>query len=282
MTARLLWLGALVLVASGCGAEANPSEESFPTDTARIETVTRVSGPGGEHEVRSSGVVDYARGRHSYVEPTTGCTSIMIGDVSYNEVPRGVGLPPGKRWVKNEWDVADAEAQFEESQKPQPDADGWTSYGFVFGHSDPPPAEYLAYLREHGKLERGGDEDVRGVPTTRYRTTLDGKQLMREQLEHGGWKDKNIEQYLETVPQTEEDVEIWVDAADLARRVVTTSTTKVAQLGMTHRSVTTNEYFDFGVAPAIEAPPAAEVIESDEWQQQAKQSDSDLAPSCLH
>ena len=282
MPARLLSLGALVLVAAGCGAEANPSQESSSADTARVETVIRVSGPGGEHEVRSSSVVDYARGRHSYVEPTTGCTSIMIGDVSYNEVPRGVGLPPGKRWVKHEWDVADSEAQFEESQKPQPDADGWTSYGFVFGHSDPPPAGYLAYLREHGELERGGEEDVRGVPTTRYRTTLDRKQLTREQLEREGWKAANIEQYLETVPETKEEVEIWVDSADLARRVVTTSTTTVAEIDVAHRSVTTNEYFDLGVAPAIEAPPAAEVIESDEWQQQEKQSDSSVAPSCLH
>jgi hypothetical protein len=279
LAARLLSLGALVLVVAACGAEAVP-EESSSADTARVETVTRVSGPDGDQEIRSSGVLDYAHDRSSYVQPTTGCRSITIGEVSYSEVPREAGMP-GKRWVKNGWDLADAEAQFEASQKPQADDDGWTGYAFSFAFPTPSPAEYLAYLREHGELERSGEGQVRGVPTTRYRTTLDQKQLTREQLEHEGWKDANIEQYLKTLPETTEEVEIWVDAADLARRVVTTSTTN-AEIGGSHRSVTTSEYFDFGVAPAIEAPPAAEVIEWEGWEQQEKQSESSVAPSCLH
>ncbi len=113
--------------------------------------------------------------------------------------------------------------------------------------------------------------------TTRYRTTIDEKQLTREQLEHEGWKDVNIEKYLETVPKTKQEVEVWVDAADLTRRVVTTSATELA-LGISHRSVTTTEYFDFGVAPAIEPPPSAEVIASDEWRPQTAQQPS--ASSC--
>ena len=165
--------------------------------------------------------------------------------------------------------MADAEAEFEASQRRQTDADGWTSYAFLFGLPDPPPAEYLAYLREHGQLERSGEEDVRDVPTTRYRTTLDRKQLTREQLKHEGWKDANIEAYLKTIPETEEEVEIWVDAANLTRRVVTT-TTEFA-FGPTHRSMTTTEYFDFGVAAAIEAPPAADAIESEEWRRLQEQ-----------
>ena len=281
MAARLLSLGALVLAAAGCGSEAIPSEESAAPDTARVETVTRVTSPGREHEVRSISLVDYGRDRSSHDDPATGCTVIAIGDVSYVEVPGAAGLPPGKRWVKSVWDTADTEAQFEESRKPQTDADGgWTSYSIVFAAPDPPPADFLAYLREHGRPERVGEEDVRGVPTTRYRATLDRKQLMRDQLAHDGWKNANIEAYLETVPETEEEVEAWVDADDLARRVVTSSSTEFAEIGVSHRSVTTTEYFDFGVAAAIEAPPAAEVIESDEWK--PLPSESSVAPSCLH
>jgi hypothetical protein len=302
VTGRLLSLGALLLFTTGCGAEAVPSEEGSGADTARIETVTRVSGSGGTHEVRSGSVVDYARDRSSYVEPTSGCRGITIGDVSYVEVPQQAGLPPGKRWVKSDWDTADAEAEFEASQKPQTDADGaWTSYGFMLAFSEPPPGDYLGYLREHGELERVGEENVRGVPTTHYRTTLDRKQLTREQLEREGWKDANIEKHLQTIPETEEEVELWVDAADLTRRVVTTSTTTFAQVGMTHRSVTTTEYFDFGVELAIEPPPAGEVIESEEWQRMQEQQleelqiegevgtgllpgafEPNVTPSCLH
>jgi hypothetical protein len=55
----------------------------------RVESVTRDSDPGGADEFRTSGLLDYARDRSSYVELTSGCRSITIGDVSYNEVPRG-------------------------------------------------------------------------------------------------------------------------------------------------------------------------------------------------
>ena len=154
----LLPLGALALALSGCGAEAIPSEEgaSAPT-TARIETVNRSSGTGGTHEVRMTSVVDYVRDRSSYVEPTTGCTSITIGNVSYNEVPPGMGLPEGKRWVKYSWEAHDSEAEFEATQKPQQDADGWTGYapiGFIF--PDPPPGEYLEFpARKLPRLRAG-------------------------------------------------------------------------------------------------------------------------------
>jgi phosphate starvation-inducible protein PhoH and related proteins len=81
------------------------------------------------------------------------------------------------------------------------------------------------------------------VPTTRYRTTRDRKRETRRQLEDGGWKETNIEKYLETIPETEEEVELWVGDDGLARRVVTTSTTEFPQAGVTQRAVTTTEYF---------------------------------------
>ncbi len=69
---------------------------------------------------------------------------------------------------------------------------------------------------------------------------------------------------------------------------------------MTQRAVTTSEYFDFGVEPAIEPPPAAEVIESEEWQRLQERLkelqiegevgidllpaafEPNVSPSCLH
>lgn len=290
---------------AACGAEAVPSEEGS-ADTARVETVLSVSGFGGPHEVRSSSVVDYARDRSSYVEPTSGCAVIAIGDVSYAEVPQGAGMPAGKRWVMSRGSTTDLEAEFERSQQPQTNAEGATvSILFGFAPPDPSPAQYLAHLREHGELEQVGGEDVRGVPTTRYRTTRDPKRETRRQLEDEGWKETNIEKYLETIPETEEEVELWVDDDGLARRVVTTSTTEFPQTGVTQRAVTTSEYFDFGVESEIEAPPAAEVIESDEWQRLMDASmkeqmeeehrrfeggieslpgafEPSVAPSCLH
>lgn len=264
----------MVLIATACGAEAVPpeqsaSEEGRSANIARVETVVRASGSGGEVEYRTSSVVDFARGRSTYVDSGTGCRTIVMGDLTYTEVPSGLGLPDGKRWVESsgEENFADLEAEFEKTQKPQTGANETSSSMLLFAPPEPPPAEYLAYLRRHGSLDRIGDEEeVRGVPATRYRMTLDRDQLTREQLEQVGWKDANIDAYLEQTLDAEEEIEVWVDAAGRTRRIVTTSSTDPGPFGLTHRSVTTTEYFDFGVDVEIAAPPDAEVLGPGEWQ----------------
>ena len=301
----LLLLSGALATLSGCGSQPTASEESVTTPTtARLEVVTRFSGnEENVDEYRFRSVIDYVRDRGSSVEPMTGCRSISIGSITYTEVPRNAALPEGKRWVKSSWDAAGSEAAFEEAQKENEDADGSTLIGIVIpGPPDPPPAEYLDFLRgQTGGLERVGREDVRGVQTTRYRTTRDTKEVMRRHLEDEGWKDANIERYLETMPQAEEQVEIWVDADGLARRVVTSSDVETPGFGR-HRSLTTTEYFDFGLETAIEPPPAAEVLESGEWQERQEQQwrelteeedveaaaplprafEPNVSPSCLH
>ena len=112
---------------------------------------------------------------------------------------------------------------------------------------------------------------MRGAPTTRYRATLDHELVTRRHLQQEGWKDANIERYLETNGPSEEKVEVWVDDDGLTRRIVTSTSIEVPEVAASHRSVTTTEYFDFGVAPAIEPPPAAEVVESKEWQRLQEQ-----------
>jgi hypothetical protein len=212
-------------------------------------------------------VVDFERGRSTYVDSGTGCTTITIGDVTYTEVPPTLGLPDGKRWVRSGGGQADfdLEAEFEKSQKLESGPnDGFSM--LLFATPQPPPTEYLAHLRRHGDLDRIGEEDVRGVPTTRYRTTVDQDELTREHLEQTGWKEANIDAYLEQTLDTEEEIEVWVDAAGRARRVVTTSSTDAEPFGITHRSVTTTEYFDFGADVEIVAPPEAEVLDSGQWE----------------
>ena len=271
LLASVFSLGAFVLVAAACGAETVPpersSEDGGSAGTARVEQVIRDSGAGGEGEFRTSSVVDFDHNRSSWVDSTTGCSTIAIGEVSYTEVPRAAGMPDGKRWVKytqgQDGNSADLEAEFEKTQEPQ--SDGSTT-SLMFAFPDPPPAEYLPYLRRQGELKRIGEEDVRGVATTRYRTKVDRKRLIREQLEQMGWKDTNIEAYLEQTPETEEIIDVWVDAADRPRRVLTTSSTDLGEPFGTDRSVSTAEYFDFGAQVEILAPPPVEVLDAAEWE----------------
>jgi hypothetical protein len=110
--------------------------------------------------------------------------------------------------------------------------------------------------------DRVGEEDVRGVPATRYRAVVDAVLETRRQLEDAGWKAANIDRYLEEVDPTSYQLEVRIDADRLVRRVTTTYDIDDAA----NRSVTTAEYFDFGVTVDIQPPPAAEVIDGEEWQ----------------
>jgi hypothetical protein len=64
---------------------------------------------------------------------------------------------------------------------------------------------------------------------------------MREELEADGWRAANVERYLETMVESEQNIDIWVDADGLARRVVTSTSSESAEVGMTNQSVTTSE-----------------------------------------
>jgi len=97
-------------------------------------------------------------------------------------------------------------------------------------------------------------------------TTLDVRRLMRTELEAAGWQSANIERYLEGLQKEMSEIEVWIDAEGLARRIVTSDTLPRTDETMPDQTVTTTEYFDFGVETDIQPPPAAEVMDSEEWQ----------------
>ena len=77
-------------------------------------------------------------------------------------------------------------------------------------------------------------------------------------------------------------IDVWVDSEGRARRVVTTAGTPGAEEGW----VTTTEYFDFGLEVDIQAPPAAEVLESEELErimekQMEEEQEDSAESSCL-
>jgi len=140
------------------------------------------------------------------------------------------------------------------------------SYSVAWGFPEPGPNEYLDYLREtSGEPERVGKEDVRGVSTTRYHSTIDARTSARKMLVAEGWKERNIERYLENVEGTTE-IDVWVDSDGLVRRVVTAESSQAAAgEGAAAEWLTTTEYFDFGLEVQIQPPPAAEVVDEPTW-----------------
>jgi hypothetical protein len=141
------------------------------------------------------------------------------------------------------------------------------------------PGEYLAELRKDAEPQPVGEATIDGVTTTHFRTTVDNRRRMRRQLEEGGWKAERIDAYLAHRRPSELSVDVWVDDAGVARRV----------RERTEGLVTTSDYSDFGHQEVIVPPPAAEVVEEDEWMriQQRQEQETDASwsegsaePSC--
>jgi hypothetical protein len=268
----VLLLSTLVLVPTACGAEETPAEKGTPT-SVRIESVTRMS-IGPESVIRANEIVDYERDRWLSEDVQTGCRSVAIGHVFYNELPAASELPEGKHWVR--YDRAgylsdpDSEAAFERTiaEDEKQSTDNVSVHSIVaFGEEEPSPGRYLDGLREKGmKVQLVSDEDLRGERTTHYRANLDVRQDTRRALEAAGWKPANVERYLGQVPAGEQDIDVWVGLDGLERRVVTT-TRYTDTLSDEGEIVVTGDYLDYGLEPRIEAPPAAEVVDADEFMQ---------------
>jgi hypothetical protein len=175
---------------------------------------------------------------------------ILDGKVVYVKVPPFAAgqIPGGKPWIKGDLETLAA-------------AGGSGVDLGSFGTTD--PKDLLKVLESvSGGLERVGRESVRGVDTTHYRATLDLKKV----IESGagtqaapalGDLDKMLQQTgLSTIP-----LDVWVDDADLLRRMdIAVSTTQPGQ-GTADASITF-ELYDVGEPVSIELPPPDDVTDA--------------------
>jgi hypothetical protein len=176
--------------------------------------------------------------------------AIMDGHVMYLRFPAmSEQLPDGKSWVR---------ADLLKSGR----AAGIDLEGFQqFTNND--PRAMLDFLRSvSGKVETVGTEELRGVATTHYRTTinpLDYEKLAppdkREQL-RSLVEDMVTQAGIGNIP-----VDIWLDDFGLVRKLsmafsaTQPGTSESAQASMAF------ELYDYGKDVAIALPPAAEVVD---------------------
>jgi hypothetical protein len=253
---RLLALAPLLLLGAGCGAETVGSSEPVDTSSYRVEVQRKVAFMSSLETSISRDVVN---GDSSTSVDDDGCRFIGIGETSYIEVPEGAGLPAGKHWIRAD-DDDDSEEWFEDAMEPEDfvRSDNVSEVyvlAEVIAYGIAGPGQYLAELRKDAEPQPVGEETIEGVATTHFRATVDDRRRVRRQLEEGGWKPKNIDAYLAHSDPSELIVDVWVDDTGVARRVRETSPSYVS----------TSTYSDFGHQEAIEPPPAAEVLEADEW-----------------
>ena len=123
------------------------------------------------------------------------------------------------------------------------------------------PAELLQFLRATGAVSRSGGETVRGVPTTRYRATIDLARVPdvlpasnRDQV-RAVLKKLIAQPGLSSIP-----VEVWVDAHKAVRRL--TMDLSTAASGQRFSVRLEVELFDFGPTPPVRAPSDSEVFDA--------------------
>jgi hypothetical protein len=285
--------------------------------TGRTETVV-VSNVGSKTwTTRSTGVHDYRSGRSEITWEFEGRRSrtIFIDEISYGELHAGELLPsaPGKRWVRHE---PLTEERFEELSRGDCDEAGESGVGaggdasvgededaeegenslscsYILISTDSSmgsedPGKMLDFLGEYGSsLQVVAREDVRGVPTAHARTLVDFRRASEAWYAEEGWSRENIDRALENEPTQPVQVDVWVDGDGLVRRVRTRRTYEPPEHEQfelpegwdSSTSVTTTEYFDFGVEVEIHPPPASEVVNAEELARSAEAEAEAAAPA---
>jgi hypothetical protein len=234
------------------GESADPAAIAVATGktaaqgSARVATSVTVTGPDDlEQSFEGEGAFDFERraGRMT-IEPRGGekAEVVFVEAVVYYRLPSGA-LPGGKRWLQLDLQsVADASS---------------LDFGPLVQGTQADPAQHLIWLEALGpEVRKIGEEEVRGVPTTRYRAEV-VLGLLERQAPAG--KEAEWRAYVETlrgrlgveaIP-----VEIWVDADGLIRRL----RHELVFAAEGTSTTATTELYDFGVQVDAEAPPPGQV-----------------------
>jgi hypothetical protein len=121
----------------------------------------------------------------------------------------------------------------------------------------PAPAATLAFLESvSSEIRQVGTEAIRGTPTTHYAVTIEAKQA----LERQGLTERQRKRMAQALAGANLDsfpADVWIDGGDRLRKLHF----RVEPDGKDGvQSETTLELFDFGGPPAVEPPPADQVL----------------------
>jgi hypothetical protein len=252
----LALLAAAAALLAGCGANdplaaeeiSAAAQQTAEAGSSRIE----ISGTDGEDSFSMTGVADYdgQRTHLTYSGTEDGEQHdgelVLAGDAFYVRSdafldPADVAAAPpetrqrleGKRWLSFPVPF-ELESSLDQLVFPFPLVD---------------PSELLRTFQEvDGEPTRLGEKDVRGIPTDGYRLELDLARLVeRAPAQRRQALEAELERRaVKTIP-----VEVWIDDVGRARRFV-------IELEEVPATV---DFFDFGVAVDVQAPPKDEVFD---------------------
>ena len=231
---------------------ADAAAKTAAAGSARVATEVRVADPGrGQTRFTGNGAFDFEQRKGEMtlklVEGDAGAfagesKAIFANTSVYYRVPPGA-LAGGARWIRLDLqNIADATG---------------VDFGPLVQGSQADPSQYLLWLSALGPdVTRIGEEEIRGVPTTRYRAVVD-LNLLEGQAPPG--KEAEWSAYVQTLRDRIGldfiPVEVWVDEDGLVRRLY--HEYGFAAEGTS--AVVTTELFDFGVDVNAKAPPPGQV-----------------------
>jgi hypothetical protein len=255
----------LLPIVAGCGAATSQNASVSPellassvekmTDagSSRMSWDMNVEAAGESGEMTGDGVFDYRRnvGRITFdlsaLEPELEKMEIIFDGTVLYVSGFGEEVAPGKSWMK-----------IDTTKVP-----GGSQLG-ALGQFDS-PAEELQYLRAVSKeVEEKGEDEVRGVPTTRYRAVIDVRKLgdvaaseappqLRKEVR------REATALFEEAGIDEAPMDVWLDGDGLPRKMTLELAFEVeGEKAKTEISV---EFFDFGVPVRVSHPPASETVD---------------------
>jgi hypothetical protein len=185
---------------------------------------------------------------------------IQDGAAAYVRLPAlDDQLPDGKTWIRGDASEA-ASLDLDELER--------------FAASD--PRDVLSTLRAvTGDVETVGSEELRGVPTTHYRATMDPAEL--EKLATG--KDRTATESLVDPLATRSGlgpipVDVWLDAAGLVRKLSMSFEATEPSLSRSSEVSMSFELWDYGQVVDIALPPASQVADASALRGQAGHNDT--------
>lgn len=192
--------------------------------TGRSREVMEIDVPGASASIRMYGVGD---------EQTVYMRSKVLS----------AGLPPGYRWLAVQSGLG---SSAETSVTSSADSEG-----------------ELEMLRSAtGDVEDLGEEEVRGVTTTRYRGEVDLHSLAdRLDAEGKAIAAHEYEQLAKSMPDTI-PVEAWIDEHGLVRRTRMVTDVPLPTGTAPVKMDLTMEFFDFGITPKISLPKTGEAFDA--------------------
>ncbi|MBA3430890.1 MAG: hypothetical protein H0U16_05355 [Actinobacteria bacterium] len=285
MTARrsrllLSWaLAACALVTAGCAGEetlrdtlAKAAERTQGAQSSRVSYEMRITSAGAPETIEfgGRGLFDYQEGRGRFT-------------FDFSELGAAIGQSGGEMEII--YDSLVVYMKYPAITSSLPDAKPWISIdlraldnteggdlGALYQLSGNDPTQYLTFLRGvSDDIETIGEEDVRGVPTTHYRATVDlDAAADAVPDEEAGTIRTSIEQLKEQLGDDSLPVEVWIDDDGLPRR--TRQDITLEGPPQVQQRVTM-ELYDFGTQVDVEPPPSDEVTGLQQLLEESPQGD---------